>query len=126
MQSRLNRWRRKRNVNEVKPKKRFGVKRWIILAIFAVGIYAAFIGPSILRPISPVVVLPAEPTGLAIGGFQITNTILATLLADIVFVLMAFGAYRFSKTGSLVPQGFYNFFEFLVEFLWNSVSSAAG
>jgi len=107
-------------------KKRTPVKRWIVLALVAAGIFAAFIGPSILKPISPVVVLPAEPTGLAIGGFQITNTILATLLADIVLVLMAFGAYRFSKTGSLVPQGFYNFFEFLVEFLWNSVSSAAG
>jgi F-type H+-transporting ATPase subunit a len=107
-------------------KKRKPVKRWIVLGLVIAGIYAAFIGPSILKPISPVVVLPAEPTGLAIGGFQITNTILATLIADLVLLLLALGAYRFYKSGSLVPQGFYNFFEWLVEFLWNSVSSAAG
>jgi len=113
-------------VSEVKPKKRFGVKRWIILALFAVGIYAAFIGPSILKPVSPVVVLPAEPTGLHIGGFQITNTILATLIADVILILIAIGVYRFAKSGKLVPQGFYNAFETIFEFLWNSVEGTAG
>jgi F-type H+-transporting ATPase subunit a len=113
-------------VSEVKPKKRFGVKRWIILALFAAGIYAAFIGPSILKPVSPVVVLPAEHTGLHIGSFQITNTILATLLADLLLILMAIGTYRFTKTGKLVPSGFYNAFETIFEFLWNSVEGTAG
>ncbi len=113
-------------MSEVKPKKRFGLKRWIILALFAAGIYAAFIGPSILKPVSPVVVLPAEPTGLHIGSFQITNTILATLLADLLLILMAIGTYRFTKTGKLVPSGFYNAFETIFEFLWNSVEGTAG
>ena len=113
-------------MSEAKPKKRFGVKRWIILAIFAVGIYAAFIGPSILKPISPVVVLPAEPTGLHIGSFQITNTILATLLADLILILLALGTYRFVKSGNLIPSGFYNAFEAIFEFLWNSVEGTAG
>jgi len=113
-------------VSEAKPKKRFGVKRWIILGLFAVGIYAAFIGPSILKPVSPVVVLPAEPTGLRIGSFQITNTILATLLADLILILMAIGVYRFIKSGQLVPSGFYNTFEAIFEFMWNSVEGTAG
>jgi len=113
-------------VSEEKPKKRFGVKRWIILALFAVGIYAAFIGPSILKPVSPPVVLPAEPTGLHIGSFQITNTILATLLADVILLLMAIGVYRFMRSGKLVPSGFYNFFEAIFEFMWNSVEGTAG
>lgn len=113
-------------MSEEKPKKRFGVKRWIILALFAVGIYAAFIGPSILKPVSPPVVLPAEPTGLHIGSFQITNTILATLLADVILLLMAFGVYRFMRSGKLVPSGFYNFFEAIFEFMWNSVEGTAG
>ena len=113
-------------MTEEKPKRRFGVKRWIILALFAVGIYAAFIGPSILKPVSPVVVLPAEPTGLHIGGFQITNTILATLLTDLILVLMTFGVYRFIKSGRLVPSGFYNIFEAIFEFMWNSVQGTAG
>lgn len=113
-------------MSEAKPKKRFGVKRWIILGLFAMGIYAAFIGPSILKPVSPVVVLPSEPTGLRIGSFQITNTILATLLADLILILMAIGVYRFIKSGQLVPSGFYNTFEAIFEFMWNSVEGTAG
>jgi len=113
-------------VSEPQVKRRFGVKRWIVLALVALGIYSAFIGPSILKPISPVVVLPGEPTGLKIGGFEITNTILATLLTDVLLILMAIGAYRFSKSGKLVPSGFYNAFEAIVEFLWNTVEGAAG
>ena len=113
-------------MTEVKPKKRFGVKRWIILALFAVGIYAAFIGPSILKPVSPPVVLPAENTGLHIGSFQITNSILATLLADVILLLMALGVSRFIRSGKLVPGGFYNSFEAIFEFMWNSVEGTAG
>ena len=113
-------------MDEVRAKKRFGVKRWIILALIVVGIYAAFIGPSILKPIAPVVILAAEPTGLHIGNFQITNSMLATLLADVVLILIAIVAYRFIKTGKLIPSGFYNGFEAIFEFLWNSVEGSAG
>ena len=112
--------------SDVKQEKRFGVKRWIVLALIGVGIYVSFMGPTFLRPITPVVVLPPEPTGLAIGGFEITNTILATLLADFVLLLVAFSAWRFIKKGSLVPKGFYNAFEAIIEFLWNSVEGSAG
>ncbi len=107
-------------------KKRVPVKRWLILGLVALGIYAAFIGPSILKPISPLVVLPAEPTGLFIGNFPITNTIAATLIADVLLVLLALGAYRVGKSGKLVPSGIYNAFEAIVEFLWNSVEGVAG
>ena len=111
---------------EVKTTKRRPVKRWIILALVALGVYASFFGPSFLKPISPVVVLPGEPTGLAIGSFQITNTILATLMADVVVLLLAFSAWRFHKSGKLVPSGAYNAFEAIIEILWNSVEGAAG
>jgi F-type H+-transporting ATPase subunit a len=113
-------------VSEEKPKKRFGVKRWIILALIAVGIYAAFIGPSILKPVSPVVILAAESTGLHIGSFQITNSMLATLLTDVLLLIVAIGTFRFVKSGKMVPSGFYNAFEAIFEFLWNSVEGSAG
>jgi F-type H+-transporting ATPase subunit a len=113
-------------VSEVKPKRRFGVKRWIILALVGIGIYCAFIGPSILKPITPQVSLAAENTGLHIGGFQFTNTMLATLLADVILILMALGVYRFIRSGKLVPSGFYNAFEAIFEFMWNSVEGSAG
>lgn len=111
--------------SEVKQKKRFGVKRWLILSLIALGIYAAFIGPSILKPISPVVVLPPEPTGLEVFGFPITNTILATLLADIILVVVAIAVWRFYRLGGEVPGGIVNIFEALVEFMWNTVSGIA-
>ena len=113
-------------MSEVKPKRRFGVKRWIILALVGLGIYAAFIGPSILKPITPQVTLAAENTGLHIGRLQITNTMLATLLADVILILMAVGVYRFIRSGKLVPSGFYNMFEAIFEFMWNAVEGAGG
>jgi len=111
-------------VSDAETKKRRPVKRWIVLALILAGIYCAYIGPGYLKPIPPVVVLPGEPTGLAIGSFEITNTILATLLTDIVLLLIGFGAWRFAKSGKLVPEGFYNAFEAMVEFLWNTASGA--
>lgn len=111
---------------EAKQKKRFHIKTTLILGLFALGIYAAFIGPSILKPISPVVVLPPEETGLEVFGFSITNTIAATLLADLVLILLSISAYRFYKRGGQVPGGLLNAFESIVEFLWNTVEESAG
>ena len=79
-------------------------------------IYCAYIGPSILKPVSPTVVLPAEPVW---PGVWFTNTMLATIIADILLILLAIGAYRFYKSGKLVPSGIYNAFEAIVEYLWN-------
>ncbi len=111
-------------MSDAETKKRRPVKRWIVLALILAGIYCAYIGPGYLKPIPPVVVLPGEPTGLAIGSFEITNTVLATLLADLLLILIGFGAWRFAKSGRLVPEGFYNAFEAIVEFLWNTTSGA--
>ena len=113
-------------MSEAAKKKRIPVKRWIILAMILLGVYASFLGPTILKPISPTIILPAEEIGLSIGNFHITNTIVATILTDILVLLMAFGAYRFARSGKLVPSGFYNAFEAIVEFLWTSVEGSAG
>ncbi len=113
-------------MSEVTKKKRVPVKRWIILAMILLGVYASFIGPSILKPISPTITLPAEEIGLSIGNFHVTNTVVATLLTDLLVFLMAFGALRFARSGKLVPGGFYNAFEAIVEFLWTSVEGSAG
>ncbi|MGW8250567.1 MAG: hypothetical protein ACWGO1_07990, partial [Anaerolineales bacterium] len=72
-------------MNDVEKKKRVPVKRWIVLALILLGIYCAYIGPSILKPVSPTVVLPAEPVWY---GAWITNTILATIIADVLLILL--------------------------------------
>lgn len=113
-------------MSESATKKRTPVKRWILLGLFVLGGYFAF-GPfGVLRPIAPLVVLPGEPTGLSVFGFQITNTVLATLIADLILILAGIGAWRFASSGKLVPSGFYNFFEMLVEMFWNMAEGSAG
>lgn len=108
---------------EVETKKRVPVKRWIVLALILLGVYCAYFGPSILKPVSPTVVLPAEPVW---HGSWVTNTILATLITDVLLILLALGAFRFARSGNLIPGGVYNAFEAIVEFLWNTVEGATG
>lgn len=111
-------------------KKRTPVKRWIILAMIVLGAWAAYFGPTLTKVIAPSVVLPAEPVypGVYIfPGVPLTNTMLATLIADVILLLLAFSAWRYLGKGNLVPGGgFYNAFEAIFEFLWNSVEGMTG
>ena len=109
------------------PEKRVAIKRWLVLILILAGGWFAFGANASIRPISPPVVLPGEPIGISIAGFPITNTLLATLITDAVLILIALlSVQRFARSGSLVPRGFYNFFEWLVEFLWNTTEGTAG
>lgn len=100
-----------------------GFKRWIIIALIIGGGFLAFGIGGIWKPVPPAVKLPAEPIW---PGVPLTNTILATLIVDLILFALAWRARAFAQSGQLVPQGFYNFFEFLVEFLWDAAESTAG
>jgi F-type H+-transporting ATPase subunit a len=112
--------------------RRIGFKRWIVLALIVLGAilgYGLFGLSPIFKPVAPAVVLPAEPVwhGLNIlPGLAFTNTLLATLIADVLLLLMAFGAFQFVRSGKLVPSGFFHITEMIVEFLWNTTESTAG
>jgi F-type H+-transporting ATPase subunit a len=110
-------------VSEEVEKKKGNLGCLIILAMIVLGALAAYVGPPILEPLAPSVVLPAEPIW---PGVPITNTMLATLIADVILLFLAIKAYRFLAKGNLVPSGVYNFFEALVEFLWNTVENSTG
>jgi F-type H+-transporting ATPase subunit a len=110
-------------VSEEKTKKRVPVKRWIVLGLIILGALAAYGPISLLKPVAPTVVLPAESIW---PGIWLTNTMLATLITDVLLILLAIGAYRFHKAGKLVPSGIYNAFEAIFEFLWNSVQGSTG
>ena len=110
------------------PKKRFGVKRWIVLACIILGAYLQF-GP--LPTIAPNVFLPGEkighpPINIPIINQPLTNTLVATLLTDIVVLSLGFFIWRKVASGDLVPRGFYNALEALFEFLWNTAVTTAG
>ena len=109
-------------------RRRFGVKRWIVLACIIFGAYLQF-GP--LPTIAPNVFLPGEkighpPINVPIINQPLTNTLVATFLTDIVVLSLGFYVWRKVSSGNLVPSGFYNAFEALFEFLWNTAVSTAG
>ncbi len=115
-------------MSETKKKKKVGFFRWIVLGLVAIGIYCAYMAPTIFKPTNPAVVLTPEPIwpGLNIFGVSFTNTMLATLIADAVLLWLGFRVMAFQKGGSLVPAGVYNVVETILDFLWNTVEGATG
>jgi F-type H+-transporting ATPase subunit a len=110
-------------VSEVAEKKKRNPGCIIAIVMIVLGAFAAYGGNTLLKPVAPAVILPAEPVW---PGVWLTNTMLATIIADILLILLAFSAYRFLKKGNLVPSGIYNAFEALFEFLWATVEGASG
>jgi F-type H+-transporting ATPase subunit a len=86
-----------------------------------------------LDPILPTIKLPAEmvfPMG-EVGGFKvgITNTMIETIIVDILLVVLAAVATAKIRRGdqdALVPHGLQNLFEFLIETLHGLAESILG
>jgi F-type H+-transporting ATPase subunit a len=114
-------------LTEKTSKWRWGVNRWIVLAFIIAGIYFAGQYP----PISPYVSLPAEVvfhTGIHVFGQEvnITNTIIAMLLADVLLILIAFGVRRATRDENALPKGISGAVEGLLEALYNLTEGTAG
>ncbi|MBN1316208.1 MAG: F0F1 ATP synthase subunit A [Anaerolineales bacterium] len=85
------------------------------------------------EPVLPTILLPAEAITetTEILGFKtgFTNTLLATLLADIVLIALAFFGTRKLRAGdesALIPSGMQNFLELLIEALYNMAEGILG
>ena len=86
-----------------------------------------------LDPILPTIKLPAEmvvPMG-EVGPFKVglTNTMIATILVDIVLVVLAAVATAKIRSGSKdawVPRGLQNLFELIIELLYGLAESVLG
>jgi F-type H+-transporting ATPase subunit a len=114
---------------EQSRKWRFGVNRWIVLALIIVNVIAVSAFPAMRPHIQlPAEVIVHEPlfTLPVIGDFYLTNTIVATLLGDILLLLIGFGVYRAAKSGQLVPKGISGAVEAFIEVLYNMTESTAG
>jgi F-type H+-transporting ATPase subunit a len=119
-------------VSENQDKKsgwRWGVNRWIVLALIIASAYAASLYP----PLQPHVQLPAEVirhdplfTIPGIGDIYMTNTLLAVLIADLVLIVIAFFVNRAVKSGDMVPKGISGAVEALLEALYNLTEGTAG
>jgi F-type H+-transporting ATPase subunit a len=107
---------------------RWGVNRWLILILIIVSVYTSGLYP----PVQPHIQLPAEnvsgPLFQFLGQpFHLTNTLIATLLADIIVLLLAFGVYRgIRKSDGNMLKGISGAVEALLEGLYNLTESTAG
>ncbi len=93
-------------------------KVWVIVLFVLATIVVGFVlaGPQ------PDISLKAE-TIFAIGPFNVTNTIIT---AYIVTAVLAIASFIATRKASLVPSGFYNFVEALVEWMLSVVEEIAG
>lgn len=85
-----------------------------------VGLLVFILGSRILFPVAlPTIQLPAEK----IPGLPITNTLIATILADITVLGLSFLAIRKME---LLPRGLQNFFEWVIEAFYGLAKDIAG
>jgi len=115
--------------NETNKKWRWGVNRWLILFLIILSVYAA----GAFAPIMPHIQLPAERVSQEplftlpiIGDFYLTNTLVATLLADVVLIVISLVVRRASRSGKQVLSGFASAVEAIIEALYNLVETTAG
>ena len=76
----------------------------------------------------PKISLPSE-TVFTIGPLPVTNTLIVTVIADIVLILFALRATRKVRKGSPdaeIPRGAQNIFELIIDMLYGLSKSVAG
>ncbi|MCD4687096.1 MAG: F0F1 ATP synthase subunit A [Anaerolineae bacterium] len=104
----------------------------ILLGIIFVTVFFCGVIPFVVMPNAgygmalPVVSVPGEileKDFLGISGFNLTNTLVGTLLADIMVLLFAFGATRNMQE---IPGRLQGLFEVLTDALYGLAKSTAG
>lgn len=108
---------------------RWGVNRWFVLLFIVLG----FLGMQAYPPVRPHIQLPAEVLSenpiltLPIAGdLYLTNTLIATVLADLILILLALIVVRAVRADQLVLSGAAGAIEALVEVLYGLAESTAG
>ena len=102
--------------------------KWLIVIGFFVFACAWMGSPLNNYGKFPKISLPAE-TVFMLGPLTVTNTLITTVIADIVLVLFAVRATRKVRKGSPeaeVPRGAQNIFELLIDMLYSLTKSVAG
>ncbi len=102
----------------------------IVLALFLTSFVMGPLGskffniqvPKDLQVSKPFVQLPSEPI-FYIGGFKITNTVIASWITILVLFLLFFSATRKMK---LIPGRMQSFAEVVVEGIYNTIEGVAG
>lgn len=107
---------------------RWGVNRWLVLALIVLGALAASVYP----PVRPHIQLPAEAlTDVlfvlpVIGPFRLTNTLVALFLADLLLLGAALSVRRALARRDPVLPGIAGVVEAILEALYSLTESTAG
>jgi F-type H+-transporting ATPase subunit a len=107
---------------------RWGTARWFVLLFILLGIAGAVFFP----PIRPNIELSAEAIGRplvtlpVLGPLGLTNTLIATLLVDLLLLGLVLAFRRAVKDEDSVPGGIAGALEAVLEFLYQITESTAG
>jgi F-type H+-transporting ATPase subunit a len=102
--------------------------KWLIVIGFFVFACAWMGSPLVNYGKFPKISLPSE-TVFTIGPLPVTNTLIVTVIADIVLILFALRATRKIRKGSPdaeIPRGAQNIFELIIDMLYSLSKSVAG
>jgi len=103
----------------------FGIpNRYLVLLLIVASIVIHYVFN--VEVLQPHVQLPAENLFSIAGSFYLTNTLTATVLVDIILILIALAVRRAAMSGSLIPGGLSGAVEALLEVLYNLTESTAG
>jgi F-type H+-transporting ATPase subunit a len=111
---------------EKPPRKwRYGINRWVILALVILNIFFVYY---VYYPVLPHIQLPAENVSEVplFGDFFLTNTMVATVIADVILILIAIAVSRAVRSGELIPKGIPGAIEAILEVINNLTESTAG
>ncbi len=97
--------------------------RWVVLAAVLVGIYLFYVAK--IPVIMPEVLLPAEEV-FSIGGFPITNTLIALFFVDVIVFLIALSVKNAVASGKQILTGIAGAVEALVDMLYGMTEGTAG
>ncbi len=109
---------------EKTKKWRWGINRWWVFLFIGLSVFFATKYP----PIRPgIFVVPENVIARPLfGNFYLTNSLVGTLIVDIVLILIALAVRSAAKSGSLVPKGVSGAIEALLEVIYNLTESTAG
>ncbi len=102
--------------------------KWLIFIGLVVFACAWMSQPVLNYGKFPTISLPAE-TVFTIGPLNVTNTLIVTVIADIVLILFALRATRKIRQGTPdaeIPRGAQNIFELIIDMLYSLTKSVAG
>jgi len=116
-------------VEKSSKKWRYGINRWLILLFVILNIFFVYY---VYYPVLPHIALPAENVSQQFlslplfGDIYLTNTLIATLIADVILILIAIAVNRAVKSGNLIPKGLPGAIEAILEVINNLTETTAG